>query len=374
MNTAFQTIASIFQENNIDYYNISIDKGFDLFPEIKNFLLPSYDKRFEKENSGECINEIHRLCGLWNKYKKLSNINWIQLNQIFNEIKPSFLLCWGTTSPPSRYLLNLAIENCIPYLIIERGHIPNTLIASTNGQASNAFCKPNIHKYSSSDRIKNKLFFEEFKNKLKINKDFHNTNKNKKTILFLGCFDLGAGIGFEKLNLGENYYYGFKSTLECLEYLLRSLKDSNRYELIIRPHPYDKNNYEPLIKNEEYIYIDRSSCLNDLVYKSDIVIGPGSTTNFLAILYSKPLITFGTSEFDKFDIVQNIGKNHSEIIKTINFCSDSNYYQDEYLTKTCNAAKSVITEELFHFDDYHQFNHFNINDLANWISNKCIND
>ena len=83
------------------------------------------------------------------------------------------------------------------------------------------------------------------------------------------------------------------------------------------------------------------------------------------------MITFGTSEFDKFDVVQNVGKDCNEIIKTINFCSDSNYFHNEYLTKTCNAVRSVITEELFHFDDYHQFNHFNIVDLANWISSKC---
>ena len=181
LNNAFQTISRVFQENNITYHNISIDKGFDFIPEIKNLHLPLYDQRFAKEDSKECSNEINLLCGLWNKYKKLSNINWIQLNQIFNEINPSFFLCWGTTSPPSRYLLNLAIENCIPYLIIERGHIPNTLIASTNGQTSNAFFKPNIHKYSNKNKINNNLSFEEFKNNLKINKEFCTISKKKNS-------------------------------------------------------------------------------------------------------------------------------------------------------------------------------------------------
>ena len=214
------------------------------------------------------------------------------LNRLINN-PPAFLLIWGSSLPLSQLLVLLAEQLGIPYFVIERGFISNSLMIEPHAHGARSILNYSLAMSRPTKSGYNSERIESLKHKVQLalpaNFISSPSQDSKKKILILGDYDVGAGRFNDSLpSLLESKF--FKSTPEMIHYLDVFFRNDSRFEVFMRKHPSDNQDFtETSMKNANLLPLE--VCLAD----ADVIICSQTTVQFTALLLGKPILLLANS-------------------------------------------------------------------------------
>ena len=379
---AFREMAEALNDASIDLFVASKTQTSEIAP--AHFIeLPQMEDASEGKGDMQDVSslfdpqEFLSLADIWETNPEHIPSMLAGWMRIFEDINPAAVLCWGTTHPHSRAMLRIAQRRMLPLFIIERGHVPSTIMVSPMGQGMLAppGCDPKFYDSVSSANLRqwpqlashlSSLFsvpgrFDE------CHAENGTLPKQGKRVLFLGCYDDGAGIGFEAKGAGQPYFSGLKSSFDAARAIVEATSERTDIQLVLRPHPFDKSDYESLANGDDRISVSRYNNLDQLMAASDVVVGIGSTANFGAFVAGIPLITMTASEFD------GVGATYpcagpGQLDEVLNEALYDAQSIDSHLCRGRLVVVSMLSDYLYQFGSGQQITKKRVSDFATWIA------
>ena len=248
------------------------------------------------------------------------------LTAVVHQLNPGLIWVWGSSLPQSLLLYRIAIEKGIPVQVIERGLLPGTYMLESRGNAgwSDLFVKP-----MSPSHAFDKQFFNRVKNYVlqqrqpkyvqngKLPGDWAHfaASNGQKLIAFFGDFDLAAGTypRFFRQSFATSPI--FASTKQAFEVLKTLVENHPEWKLVFKPHPNDTTSYEGL--ESPKIRIVRDVAPYQLFKTADVLLFLGSTLQFEALFYEKPIVLLGRSQLWGQHLTYQVNQ-HSELPEVLN--------------------------------------------------------
>ena len=212
-------------------------------------------------------------------------------SSLFDHLRPSLFLCWSGMDPWYAIPKAIAKERGIPVLTWEAGMLPQTLLLDRDGIcAESQWVSTPIPSISDRALVKAEAYISHWKESLLggVNSEGRNPEFNRnKRILILGGLDSANGV-MRAPKAGKETLPGFTDGID----LAIQTAELHPGETIYRPHPNEPP--LPLMRlHGTRVALDRSSNIVDAILKTDIVIGYGSKTDFLAMALGMPFIMAG---------------------------------------------------------------------------------
>lgn len=292
---------------------------------------------------------------------------------LFKQYTPSLVLAWGSTLPHSRAMIRAAQRKCIPYYVMERGFLKESLQVSPLGQGAyfapsydynfvRQLREPDAHMW---DRCKQEYLRQWLDNgRFDKGQPYSTLSSYKKRILFLGSFDVGAGLGMFEKNIGAPCFNGITSSWHGLQRVMDAIAGMHDIELLVRPHPFDKSDYNSLTSDR--LRVCRYDSLPSLFAAVDIVISVGSSTAFGAFFCEKPLLTLVRSEFDQSRATVRCYAD-DDLRSVIQNVFNDACLRKHLIKKGRQVAVSTVQQHQFYYGNSDSVALHTIQDLSHWL-------
>ncbi|MBD9511388.1 hypothetical protein IB265_31995 [Ensifer sp. ENS10] len=237
--------------------------------------------------------------------------------KIFEIMRPSVILTWGSTLPFSKLLMRLAQITQTPCYAAERGLTEDTLMVNLLGQCqiSNiglrlSFIEPaipaeeverewgSIESYYRSLTIRNYAL----SNKSVAFAGVDAPADGGPIVLYLGAFDVGSGMSFDSVRAGDRYANWIRHSGEGARAVASSLQRSfAKATLLVKPHPATSFHL-----HNDFEGVNVVNCHDQdfrlLLSQCDACVTPISTTQIYGFIYDKPVVTLANGFFAGRDI------------------------------------------------------------------------
>lgn len=282
---------------------------------------------------------------------------------IINELKPSIILAWQNNLPQTHILKLLATEYSVPHKIIERGLLPDTLMLENEGIAAqsdilnNFSIRKMIQDYPSEqdyELIKQFYFtnnptkYDHIVDSKKQNITEYFDASKDPLIVYFTQVDSSGGMYPANTYSSKKMSSVYESTIETIVEL-QNAADELKFDLIVKLHPGDTKSYD--FKDTDRVKVTKEADCKALMEKSQVMIFSGSTLQFEALLYEKPIVLLTASQLSgthiayevisKSDLYNQINKAINKIefgeknLKAKSFISwITNYFLFAYTDKT----------------------------------------
>ncbi len=231
----------------------------------------------------------------------------------FDLMQPSIILGWGTSIPLSRLMIRLGQRRQVPAYAMERGLLENTLSLSLGGQValSSVSTSTALIRPPELDDVRLALWnqIESYYRQLATRR-YALSNREPypheeqfmrddpaPRVLFLGNYDIGSGCALTDPALGDHVSTWVASSEAASGHIVNKLRAINPHaSLWSKPHPITPfglpEDRAPLMARNVFA-ID----VHRLVQAADVLVTLTSTTQALALIYDRPLVTLANGFF-----------------------------------------------------------------------------
>jgi len=250
----------------------------------------------------------------------------------FAVMQPSIILSWGATAPMARMMFNIARRFQRPAFIFERGLLEDTISYSSLGQGmlsdfntTLGLVDPNlddpeisaawaaIQKYYDSTRDRH---YPEINREPDDDARTHFANSPHPRVLYLGSHDIGSGASFNSETLGDLQGTWIKTSSDGAAAIEKSLSELNfSGSFWIKPHGasfFNATNTDVPFYKAAMPNVDVYS----LVEHADICVTLTSSTQILALIKGKPVVTLGNGQLTGRNICYE-ARSHKELTEML---------------------------------------------------------
>ena len=240
----------------------------------------------------------------------------------FDIMQPSIVLGWGSTYPLARLMVRMAQQRQIPAYVMERGPLDNTLGLSLFGQialgsvnTSPALINPppllgeRLEAWTRIETYYRQRSESRYRHANRAaspaEQQFLTTDPAPR-VLYMGTYDVGSGCGLNDPALGERFGTWTKSSKQAAQKTAQEVRKlAPRASVWSKPHPSGQFVLQPAGQLRRIRNIlpfgKRSPCIRNLpdvdihalVQGADVCVTIASGTQFLALIYDRPLVTLG---------------------------------------------------------------------------------
>ena len=316
-------------KNNLQLFMKEFDQGRakiqplqDLTKENITLIL---GKSTDKLWSG--VNQLLSLLGVV-EFVSENDISIFELESFLRERQVTRLLFSNPYGNEQRLsIYNWARGNNFPYLVLERGALPDSWFLDKGFNAdSSSYGAKNWNKALS---IEETIDIEEYINSITQSSNTLEMNNNYKGgLLAKQELDITHSIGGRKILLVVlqrpndtviKYFSGgtknFERFIVNVNEVVQSL-NKNKWFVIVKKHPLEKGVPTGLLKTDNMLVVNDEYHIHDLLYVSDKVLLINSGVGLLASLFEKPVIHMGDAFYSHPEL-NRYAKDSSEAVKLI---------------------------------------------------------
>lgn len=297
----------------------------------------------------------------------------------FAVMQPSVILSWGATAPVARMLFNIARRFQRPAFVIERGLLEDTISYSIVGQGmlSNfntnlSLIEPNpadpsiveaweaIEKYYSANESRH---YPEINREADEKIAGHFEKDRRPRILYLGSHDIGSGASLDPTTLGDLQATWVTSSVAGLEALCEALEEIGfGGSLWFKPH--GASYFEKATDKHTFPIVNMANIdVYSIIDHADICVTLTSSTQFIALLKGKPVITLGNGQFSGRGIFYE-APSYSRLVEAVRSALDEDGWTDRLKRgrallaagyRETHIGLTPSTPTRYHLDDFCNF-------------------
>ncbi len=274
-------------------------------PEYLNISHRYTGKDFSAGNISECVSqfsvELLKAVGNDDEYcRLLASEQERYYSAIFSIFQPKVVIVWNAFAFNSHMVKLIAEKNNIPVITMESGHLEGTFIFSDKLYGDDSITREAIdfkNKLINADQLdlsrkiiarlaeqRSTRYVQNTFNISLLPKQF---KKDRKTVLFIGQFDIeNYSFPYEDES-GKHYSPVFSSSDEGVKYMAK-IAAKNNWNLIYKPHPLTVVNL-PQKKLPSNVCVVNADVI-DLIELSDVVVCMLSGLAYTTLIYNKPLV------------------------------------------------------------------------------------
>ena len=226
------------------------------------------------------------------------------VHSLFTTLKPSLYVAWAGSEPRFHAALHVARRMGISTAVMENGMFRGTKLIDRGGLAglsepAGIPLETLVPQTNNEDyRIVGSNFLRQYEksftplySSVQLDHLRQRKSTDKPLVLVLGCFDFALGLHFSSSDKKAATLPGFDSGLD----IALKVADANLGITIFKAHPGEPQpaDVRADLASDSFIVAEQDEDVVSLIRQADVIVGYGSTLDYLALAMGKPLVLCG---------------------------------------------------------------------------------